>query len=145
MNYTLAKELKDAGFPQYLNEVMSAEDVSPQTAYRRRDHRTFDLSLMGYPKTEPDYFTQGKWRPSCIFSKQYLESEEAKNETLYFPSFEEIAEELSKDSIITLIMGKIMATATHGTKGIQTSSANNMYGSNPTVTLARLYIEANKK
>lgn len=90
MDYSLAQQLKDAGFPQYTDQILSSEDVRPQTAYCRRGHRTFDLSIGGYPKSEPDYYEQGKWRPSCIFSKQYLESDES--ETLYFPTLDELIE-----------------------------------------------------
>src|SRR3990167_1315714 len=92
MNYELAKKLKDAGFPQYEEFIMSAEDVNPRTVPLRKDHRTFDLSLLGYPETEPDYFEQGKWRPSSLMSREYLESDIGKKETLYFPCLSELIE-----------------------------------------------------
>lgn len=93
----LAIKLKANGFPQYEDFVMASEEVTSRTAYNRFDHRTFDLSLMGYPKTEPDYYTQGKFRPSCIFSRQYLDSKEGKEETFYFPSLSELIEACGKD------------------------------------------------
>lgn len=107
ISYELAKKLKDAGFPQKLNLLRSADDVyyiehkrDVALLFQRDDlgrHRTFDLSLLGYPETEPDYWEQGKWRASSIFSKEYLESEEGKSHTVYFPILSELIEACGKD------------------------------------------------
>ncbi len=106
MNYELLKKLKDAGFPQREHLLKSADDISDlrprdvALAFHREGcgfHRTFDLSLFGYPKTESDYYSQGKWRASVIFSKEYLESEEGKEDTVYDPTTDELIEELGGD------------------------------------------------
>lgn len=140
MNYELAKELKDAGFPQYEEFVMSAEDISPQSAHRYRDHRTFDLSLLGYPKSEPDYYEQGKWRSSCIFSKKYLESEDA--ETLYFPTLEELIEACGLDDFLALFQnmeeGENRWCAQ--SRPDYRKQAQSGFGSTPTEAVARLWL-----
>lgn len=105
MDYKLAQELKDAGYPQHLDKLMSADEVRPTTAYVRFGHRTFDLSMLGYPKTNKDYYEQGKWRPSCIFSREYLESGEA--ETLYFPSLDELIKDFSNYTIFVYENGTV--------------------------------------
>ena len=101
MNEELIRKLKQAGFNQREDLLISADDISSMferdvaLLFQREGcgyHRTFDLSLSGYPETEPDYFTQGKFRASSIFSKEYLESEIGKKETVYFPTLEELIE-----------------------------------------------------
>lgn len=102
ITYETAVKLKEAGFDQREYLLKSADDVAEAPRVRdialmfHRDdcgyHRTFDLSLIGYPETEPDYYTQGKWRSSSIFSKEYLESDEGKKDTVYFPVLSELIE-----------------------------------------------------
>ncbi len=89
ITYELAKQLKNAGFPQHIERVVSTEEVTCHNipVY---DHRIFDLSLMGYPKEEPDYYTQGKWRSAHYFSRQYIDSDEC--DILYYPTLSELIE-----------------------------------------------------
>lgn len=100
MNYELAKRLKDAGFPQYSERITSAEDVCPQKAGSILDHRTFDYGI--YPIPEPDDFSQGKAISSCILSREYLQSEEGRKYTVYFPTLEELIEACGEEQDICI-------------------------------------------
>lgn len=100
MNYELAKQLKDAGFDQREDLLLSADDVNyiiklprPGLSLMREDvgqHKTFDYSIYPYP--EPDDWTQGNAKKSCIFSSEFLNSEEGKKYTVYFPTLSELIE-----------------------------------------------------
>lgn len=149
IDYNLAKRLKEAGFPQKLNLLVSADDLM-EIEYRRdavlkmqRDygyHHTFDSSILGYPETEPDFFEQGKWRYSNIFSRGYLESEEGRMFTIYFPTLPELIEacgigffELRRESFEWQVRGK-------GENGWIYGG-----GSTPEEAVANLWLELNKK
>ncbi len=99
LNYELCKKLKDAGFPQKENLLLSFEDVEEindkrqiVSAVQREEgfHRTFDYAI--YPEPKIDDWTQGKALLSSILSRQYLESEEGKKYTVYVPTFSELIE-----------------------------------------------------
>jgi hypothetical protein len=102
INYELALKLKEAGFPQREYLLISADEVEEikekrdvASAFKREEvgyHKTFDLSIYSYSRNKKDYYEQGKWRSSSIFSKEYLESEEGKKDTMYFPTLSELIE-----------------------------------------------------
>lgn len=138
INYELAKKLKEAGFDQKLDFLLSAEEVNPRTAIYRFDHRTFDLSLLGYPKSEPDYYTQGKWRASCIFSKEYLESEEGKEETLLFPTLSELIEAVREIDYEIQLRGIKRSGFIASCMGVETA------GSTPEEAVANLWLKINE-
>lgn len=58
---------------------------------------------------------------------------------VYYPTLEELVEELGDESVIVLTIGKAMTTALHGVSGLVTN------GSTPKVAVAELYIALNKK
>lgn len=89
MTYTQALRLKKAGFPQYLENVPASGDKF-YPVVDSGIHKVFDSSLLGYPESEPDFYDQGKWRPSTIFSRAFLSSQEGTRSTLYFPSSNEL-------------------------------------------------------
>lgn len=93
LSWRAAMALRDAGYDQKLDRlVIGGEYAEPwentRALIHRPDHRTFDESIVGYPKDAPDYYDQGKWRASAYFSAEYLKSDEA--ETLYFPPLDEL-------------------------------------------------------
>lgn len=98
MNYELAKKLKDAGFPQDKEQLYCAEDfegmilrdIVDTLSRVEGQHRTFDYSI--YPVPEIDDWSQGKARNSYYFSRSYLESEEGKKYTVYYPTLSELIE-----------------------------------------------------
>lgn len=103
IKHELAKQLKDAGFPQ--KETQSCEDIEEMSAWENYmitrnlegKHGTFDSSIAGYKETEPDFFEQGKWRPSARFKREYLNSEEGKRLTVYSPTLSELIEACGDD------------------------------------------------
>lgn len=91
MTYELARELKEAGFPQHEESVpASGDNFYPHED--RGTHRTFDQSAYPYSRSAPDFYDQGKWRPSQIFVREWLDSSEGREDTLYFPSLSELIE-----------------------------------------------------
>lgn len=154
MEYKWALELRDAGFPQKEHLLFSSDDVSEYKyprdiaiVFQREGlgyHRTFDLSLIGWPETEPDYYDQGKWRCSSIFSREYLESEEGKRGTVYFPTLSEIIDECG-DGFERLIrikagIGGIVFRTQGGYENYEIAQYRAAEES-----VARLYIALNKK
>tara|TARA_B110000503_G_C6933088_1_gene323649 strand:- start:141 stop:602 length:462 start_codon:yes stop_codon:yes gene_type:complete len=96
MNYDIAKKLKDAGFPQREDFVVSAEDDLRSSTYGEGGfHSIYDSSCgeeLEYLKKTPVKDWQGKGRATVYFKKEYLESEEGKYLTVYKPSLSELIE-----------------------------------------------------
>ncbi len=149
ISYELAKKLKENGFPQ--KEAQSWEDIneaSPWENYMNTRntegrHGTFDSSIIGYPETEPDFFEQGKYRPSARFKREYLDSEEGKRFTVYVPTLSELIEacklKLNPTETILLEIHTDGAIARiHNYSWMST-------GSTPEEAVALLYLELNKK
>lgn len=96
----LAKQLKDNGFPQKEDCILSYNDIDMMSNWDTYQmarkiggtHCTFDSSIMGYSEKEPDFFEHGKFRPSARFTREYLDSEEGKRFTVYIPTLEELIE-----------------------------------------------------
>lgn len=108
ITYELAKQLKDAGFPQNNDQLYAAEDFKDMSirdvvntlSRIKGQHRTFDYSI--YPEPIPDDWSQGKARNSYYFSREYLESDEGHKYTVYFPILSELIGECGNrfDSLI---------------------------------------------
>lgn len=159
MNYELAKKLKDAGFPQYIERVVAAQEITSHNV-PKYDHRIFDLSLMGYPKEESDYYTQGKWRSAHYFWREYIDSDEC--DILYFPTLSELIEACGDVDIIIFKERRVSGDVYYaGIYNVETSDPENpVYndeftlhipwekrksGSTPEEAVANLWLELNKK
>ena len=97
MNYELAKKLKEAGFDQRewrLDGISSltAEDARQLYHWGGGYHCTFDFSRYPENSDEPVEDWDGKMRASCYFGKEYLESPEGKERTVYLPTLSELIE-----------------------------------------------------
>ena len=151
MNYELALKLKKAGFPQHWDSMMSANEIrtyKPVQAYTLKrtlgEHRTFDYSI--YPIPVPDDFSQGKARVSSIFSREFLDSDEGKKYTVYFPTLEELIEACGQN-ILQLVQRSPTVNPfweayqgpVHGGHGVVGT------GNTPTEAVAHLWLSLNSK
>lgn len=170
ITYELAKELKDAGFPQNEELLYCAEDFEGMTLRDtinaitrvKGQHLTFDYSV--YPDPVPDDFTQGKARNLYYFSRIYLKSEDSKKYTVYVPTLSELIEacgneflELGKYKQTHIKRGKFWAFIhmdwyKKPIKWWKAGSTNKLgwqwrfrgEGSTPEEAVARLWLELNK-
>lgn len=81
MTYELAKKLKDAGFPQ--KSAPSYEDVSEKEGW----HVYLDTQNTAGRHATMDF---DKPRPSARFKREYLDSSEGIERTVYFPTLSEL-------------------------------------------------------
>ena len=154
IDHKLARKLKKVGFPQREDLLIPSDEIEETPikrdialGFQRHGngyHKTFDLSFMGYPKTESDYYEQGKFRCSSIFSKKYLESEEGKEETFYFPVLSELIEACG-DRFESLRKGTQWHAMSVNEMGGATDTFIMKSGKTPEEAVAKLYIELNKK
>lgn len=153
MNYELALKLKEAGFPQHWDSMMSANEIrtyKPVQAYTLKrtlgEHRTFDYSI--YPIPVPDDFSQGKARVSSIFSREFLDSDEGKKYTVYFPTLEELIEACGKDFTLLERMVGNPFNYSHRDETIWWSAPFGGVvneGGTPTEAVAHLWLSLNSK
>lgn len=83
MNYELAKKLKDAGFPQKEDMIISAENTKEMSGWEMYQ---FHKQLGGWHSTH-DF---DKPRPSGQFTREYLDSDDGKSKTVYIPNLSEL-------------------------------------------------------
>lgn len=147
MTYELAKKLKDAGFPQHAELLISAESLtnaSPQDMrnFLSRDmgrHITFDYSI--YPEPIPDDWSQGKARSSALFSKEFLESEDGVKYTVYNPTLSELIEACDiKSNFVLIKNGQWNAGCGNGIDDGIVGTGNTAIEA-----VANLYLALNKK
>lgn len=153
MNYKLALQLKDTGFPQKEYLLIDADTISSMSqrgaglAFQREGfgyHRTFDLSYLGYPDTEQDFFEHGKFRSSSLFSKRYLQSEEGKKFTVYFPTLSELIEACGDRFVILRNRGQVWL-ASNCTEIDDDQKCSIVSANSPEEAVAYLWLILNKK
>lgn len=150
MTYELAKQLKDAGFPQNVDSMVYGEDGVDFRFLIYRGigwHRTYDSSIVETveelrEKPVKDWY--GKGRASIYFSKTYLESEEGKELTVYVPTISELIEACG-DRFNNLYL---MNVGTHGEDKwycCDRKLSNHCFGKTPEEAVANLWLALNKK
>ena len=103
MTYELAKKLKEAGFPQYEEQLIGGDELEFKDKKRIAEywqnglgyHLTYDSSCgeeLDYLKRTPIEEWDGKGRRSIYFLKKYLTSKEGKWLTCYNPTLSELIE-----------------------------------------------------
>lgn len=99
ITYELALKLKEAGFPQREEMMLTADDFPSgfygKDSLQRRDigkHCWFDFSR--YPENTDDPVSEwdGKLRPTTMCGIEYLGTIEGKERTVYIPTLEELIE-----------------------------------------------------
>jgi len=150
MNYELAKKLKDAGFPQHSENVLSHEDLSEEGHVKlrsshtaKRIHVVYDSSCgetLEYLKQRPVEAWYGKGRATIFFSREYLDSEEGKYLTAYRPALSELIAECG-EKLMTI------ERKHHGWEvvGVQNRELVFAFDTDIEVSMAKLWLALNKK
>lgn len=146
----LARKLKNAGFPQKEDTIMSWEELQKESQwnaymYSRRikgHHSTFDSSVL--PEENPQTFEHGKHRPTSRFSREYLDSEEGKEYTVYFPTLSELIEACGKNFMSLRKVWNENGTITNWIAESDTDEILAIISSSPEEAVGQLWLTLNQ-